>query len=288
MQRLLVIIVTYNGMQWIDRCVSGVLQSSAPADIFLWDNHSADGTAAHVREALPSVHLVESPENLGFAAGNNAGFRYALEQGYDAVYLLNQDAWVLPDTLAHLLRQASAHPDFGILSPLQMRADGISYNKAFARDVLPLARPAGDDLLEVPFVMAAHWLVTRACLEKVGLFASLFPHFGNDDNYCHRVLYHGFRIGYVPSVKGIHDHWEGQRTVEQLVRQNYTFASLVRLCNPLKTLIGGLLWTLPYTLVKTLRYRSFLPLKEYPKVLSQLGKVRQTRRLTCREGVREV
>lgn len=288
MSRVLIIVVTYNGMRWIDKCLSSVAASGA--DAFVFDNNSSDGTADYVSEHYPSMHLVRSESNLGFAGGNNAGFLYALQNGYDAVYLLNQDAWIFPETIPSLLGLMDANPSFGILSPMQMQADGVSYNKAFGRDVVPVAKECADapGISEVPFVMAAHWMVSRRCLETVGIFASLFSHFGNDDNYCHRVLYHGMRIGIVPGQKVIHDHEEKQKTVQQLVSQNYTIGTLVRLCDIRKPLFSGLLQMIPFTFAKALRYKSLLPFKSMAAILKQMPEVRRTRKATRPAGVREV
>ena len=285
MRRVLVIVVTYNGMHWLDRCLSSV---AGDADLYVFDNDSRDGSADFVAEHYPDACLVRNNSNLGFAAGNNAGFKYALQKGYDAVYLLNQDAWLLPGTLERLLDYMDSHPEYGILSPMQMQADGVSYNKAFGRDVLPVAGKESGGIREVPFVMAAHWLVSRACLEKVGLFASLFSHFGNDDNYCHRVLWHGMHIGIVPSLAVIHDHTERKKTVQQLVYQNYTMGSLVRLCDIRKPLMTGLLWLVPYTVIKAVRYGSFLPFAKFWTVIGKLSQVRSVCKLTRLPGVREV
>lgn len=290
MKKVLIIIITYNGMRWMERCLSSATASPDFADVYVLDNNSSDGTADYVQRNFPSVILVRSKENLGFAKGNNEGFKYALENGYDSVYLLNQDAWITPETLPKLYSLAKSNPSFGILSPLQMQADGEHFNKAFGRDVMPAAKPVPDvkDILRIPFVMAAHWMITRTCLEKVGLFASILPHFGNDDNYCHRVIYHGFSIGIVPSLKVIHDHQEKEKTVQQLVYQNYTMTVLVRLSDIRRPFLFGLIWMIPYTMVKSLRYRSLLPIKSIPQIIHQLPEVRRTRRLTRREGVREV
>lgn len=44
-------------------------------------------------------------------------------------------------------------------------------------------------------VNAAAWLVSAACIKKVGGFDRLlFTHYGEDDNYCQRLEYHGFEL----------------------------------------------------------------------------------------------
>ena len=122
--RILVIVVTYNGLKWLDRCLGSVRASEVPADLYVWDNDSADGSADFVAARFPEAKLTRSADNLGFAPANNMGMRYAIDKGYDYVYLLNQDAWIEPSTLGTLVFFSEAHPEYGVLSPLQM-TDGF-------------------------------------------------------------------------------------------------------------------------------------------------------------------
>ena len=121
--KLLVIIVAYNAMRWLDKCIGSVLSSSVQSDIILIDNGSTDSTQDYVKEHFPMVLFKQSTENLGFGKANNIGLQYALDNGYDYVYLLNQDAWVMPDTFEKLIKAHLNNPRFGILSPLQLQAN---------------------------------------------------------------------------------------------------------------------------------------------------------------------
>ena len=265
--KTLVIVVTYNGMQWMERCLGCVRSSVEPADLFVFDNASSDGTAAYVKENFPEAILVENDSNLGFAAGNNAGFRYAMEHGYDFVYLLNQDAWFFPDTLGRLQAISEANPGFGILSPCHMRSDGISYNPGFERDVLSRRKgEATSNLFEVPFIMAAHWFVTADCLRKVGIFADIFPIYGNDNNYCHRALFHGYKIGVVDDMKVVHDKQYRPLGKDYWMYRSFYISCLVQLCDIRHSLFSRVLFVLALSLVKCVKFRSF-------KVFAYLGKV---------------
>ena len=62
-----------------------------------------------------------------------------------------------------------------------------------------------EDIYEVPDVMAAHWLISKDCINKVGGFSPAFPHYGEDDNFVNRCRYHGFKVGIVPSARAVHD-----------------------------------------------------------------------------------
>ena len=211
--RVLAVVVTYNAMRWADRCLGSLLRSSLKPAVLVVDNGSSDGTREHVRSAFPEVRLECRPENPGFGAANNIGLRMALEEGFDFVYLMNQDAWVEEDTLELL---AAAHrPEFGVLSPVQNTAEGAP-DANFQRWCGSSLRRAGAQpgktsmdavpgIVEVPFVMAAHWLVSRGALRKVGGFSPAFRQYGEDDNYIDRLHWHGFSCGVVPAASAVHD-----------------------------------------------------------------------------------
>lgn len=239
MKRILVVIVTYNGLKWVDRCL-GSLAATDQVTAFVVDNGSTDGTVEHIRKAYPSVHLVVSEENLGFGRANNLGFRYALEQGYDYVYLLNQDAWVYPDTLKSLVQAMERNPAYGVVSPLQITASGDRLDPRFAKKYPYKFSDTPSGIVEVPFVMAAHWMISRACLEAVGAFSPAFKHYGEDDNYLHRAMWHGFKVGVLHSAKAVHDR-ELRPEAKQFRMRLKCVASVVKVSNPLNCLVWRLI-----------------------------------------------
>ena len=121
--KLFAIVVTYNGMQWYDRCFGSLCNSEVPIETVVVDNASSDDTIAYIKDHFPHAHLIENDENLGFGRANNLGIRYAYDQGADYVFLLNQDAWIEPNTIGGLMAIAQSHPEFGILSPVHLNVD---------------------------------------------------------------------------------------------------------------------------------------------------------------------
>lgn len=212
MQKLLVIIVTYNAMQWADRCFSSLTKSSFPNEVFVVDNGSNDGTQEFIQKNYPSVIFHQSIENLGFGKANNMGFKYALDNGFDFVYLLNQDAWVEHDVFQKLIEVFNTNPEFGILSPLQFnreltKLDAAFYNCCRCNKSLlgNLHRESSRRVYPVNMVMAAHWMISSPCLKTVGGFSPLFYHYGEDNNYVDRAFFWNYRIGIVPNAKAVHD-----------------------------------------------------------------------------------
>lgn len=313
MKRVLVIVVSYNGMQWLDRCLGSVCAKSAvmgpkdgpmtaksaqnevmgpedvQADLFVWDNDSTDGSADFVAANYPGAKLVRSAENLGFSKPNNKGFEYAVKHGYDYVYLLNQDAWLETGALDKLVAAAQANPDYAVLSPLQMKDGYKELDKLFSiryARALGLTKPsvipgeAGvSQIVQLPFIMAAHSLVRVDAIRKVGPFdEDLFPFYGQDDDWCNRARYHGLKIGIVPHARGVHDRAQRTEPKEKIIHRNYYTGSLVRLCDINRPLWERFCYVCLFTLVKAVKYHSVLVFKYFVKICRQLPAVRARRR----------
>lgn len=98
-----IIILTYNGSQYIESLLDSLNDQSYPQDrmeIIVVDNASTDNTRSIVKNKYPSVRCVALPENIGFAAGNNRGLQYAK---YDFLAFLNQDTICHRDWLQGLI-----------------------------------------------------------------------------------------------------------------------------------------------------------------------------------------
>lgn len=215
-EKVLVIIVTFNPMKWAKRCFDSLRESSYPVDVFVVDNGSSDGCQDFICSHYPEVIFYQSETNLGFGKANNKGLKYALENGYEYVYLLNQDAWIGQNAIFELVAVSSSNRSFGILSPIQMKKDELSIERAFLYYLTTQNKDEsilndavfGRELkpvYEIPFVQAAHWFIPVACVKAIGGFSPSFPHYGEDNDYANRVLYHGYKIGVVPTANCVHD-----------------------------------------------------------------------------------
>ena len=217
---------------WIQKCFDSLLLSSVATEIIAIDNGSADGSVEFIQKNYSQVKLIAANENLGFAKANNIGIKYALEQGADYFFLLNQDAWVEKDTIEKLLETFNQNADAGIVSPIHLNGSKTKLDFGFSDCVLPKNTPnfVSDlyfnrlkDSYETNFVNAAAWLISCKCIKRVGGFdTSLFYHYGEDDNYCQRVTYHGLKIYIATSTIICHDREErnGHWTTEHKKRQD--------------------------------------------------------------------
>lgn len=283
MSSVLVIIVTYNGMHWLDRCLNSVYGSFVSLDVIVIDNGSTDGTQAYIDKNYQQIKFIQSQENLGFGRANNIGLQYALDYDYDYVYLLNQDAWIMPDTVGKLIDIHKKNPTYGILSPFQLQANMQYIDKNFVSGVCSYSSNPDflndlyfnrlKEIYAVPFVMAAHWLISKKCFQQVGGFSPTFPHYGEDDNYANRVLYHGFKIGIVPGVIAIHDRENREETKQHRIYRGY-IAWLVLLSNVYDGASHVKREILKRLFMQIISFRSLIPLKYCWYIVVNMHKIK--------------
>ena len=241
--KIVAIVVTYNGRKWYDKCFGSLRNSSLPVKTIVIDNASTDDTISYIKTNFPEIHLIESKENLGFGKANNIGFRYALEKNADYVFLLNQDAWIMQDTIEKLCSIAKQNTEYGIISPIHLSGNEetldfnfVNYISApycpnLVSDFVVNKKPY-DKIYPIRFVNAAFWLITKDCLDKIGGFCPLFSHYREDNNYINRLIYHKILVGLYPLAHAMHDRIEGNFNMTKEQKKNLLYVSLVNiLCN---------------------------------------------------------
>ncbi len=117
-----VVVVNFNGKIFLDNCLSALArQTFRDFEIILVDNGSSDGSAGYIRERYPSVILVETGKNLGFAGGTNAGIRVA--QGA-FIFTLNNDTIADPHLLEEIIKPMQEDPSVGMCGAKMLFPDG--------------------------------------------------------------------------------------------------------------------------------------------------------------------
>lgn len=221
---LSVVTVSYNARRELDGCLSSLFRSSSSSelDVIVVDNASKDGSAAMVRNRFPSVTVLESPDNLGFARASNLGWRRAR---HPLVLFLNSDTSVPKSAIEHLVEKMNAQPDIGALGPLLRNSDGpiqmsfgdmMSLSAELRQKILDAGYRDGRGPLrgyveglharerDVDWVSGACLLTRRELLERIGGFDEEFFLYSEDVDLCARLRAEGYRIVFTPHVEIIH------------------------------------------------------------------------------------
>lgn len=113
--RKLIIIPTYNERENIEAMIAKVLSLDGNYSLLVVDDGSPDGTASVVREQMrlhpERIFLIEREGKLGLGTAYLAGFRWAIQQGYDAVFEMDCDFSHDPDDLLRLAAELESGAD---------------------------------------------------------------------------------------------------------------------------------------------------------------------------------
>ena len=205
-----VVVVTYNRAALLTRMLAGLAAlDHAPDAVIVVDNASTDHTAT-VLEGVTDLPLqvIRPEENLGGAGGFHAGVEAAYEQGYERVWLMDDDVVPAPDCLDVLMAVDSDKADclmavredtsgrlvekaavtFDLRNPLRMKPKTSMVETAYgARDRMP-------ELVALENVAFEGFLVRRRVVEAIGLPDPGFFIFYDDVDYALRARRAGFRI----------------------------------------------------------------------------------------------
>ena len=113
-KKVSVVILNWNGKDFVSRFLPGIIQFSGDAEIVVADNASTDGSVEFVLNHFPTVRIVQNSENGGFSKGYNDALK-KIESDY--YVLLNSDVEVTPNWLEPLVRLAESDPTIAACQP---------------------------------------------------------------------------------------------------------------------------------------------------------------------------
>lgn len=212
-----VIVTNWNQAEHTLACLETIYaQDYKDVSVLVVDNGSTDDTVHRVSTAYPQATLLALPKNLGPTGGYNSGFRYALETGFNLVFLLNNDTLLAPDCISELVNEAQSAQDIGLVMPKIYYADepnriwsvGGWENKWNYEVQRPGENQMDEgqweeavDIDDAPFCAV---LIKRDLLEKVGLPDERFFLYYEDRDFSRRAQEADFRLRLAPKAKMWH------------------------------------------------------------------------------------
>lgn len=211
--RVFIIILNYNGKDVLKNCLASVFKLDFPnLEVVVVDNNSTDGSLEFAKANFSKAIFIKNEENLGYAAGNNVGIRFALERLADYVLLLNNDTEVEKDFLAHLVAVAEKEKKSGLLSPVIF--NGRDKTVWFSGGTVNWLRMKAkhnqkirtEDYYATGFVSGCALLVKAAVFKAIGLLDEDYFLYWEDVDFSVRARRAGFENLVV--AKSWVDHFE--------------------------------------------------------------------------------
>ena len=282
--RVAIVLLNWNGYEDTLECIRSLRRMEYRNwHAVIVDNGSSDGSVEHLRRACPEVSVLETHRNLGFAAGNNVGIRFALENGADYVFVLNNDTTVFPKTLSQLIVFAEKHPQTALMGPRIVRPSDSQREWPIRRDLdlvtlVCAFTPLRQIITRTPVVRRFFYCTNRepapaqflagsalffraAAFEQTGLFdESTFLDY-EELIMAAKVRKAGFSAYFVPQAMIWHkgsasaSGLRAKRYIENAKSEAYFLSNYLRL-SPFERSIVRLIRFLTYSL-RALRYRNY-------------------------------
>jgi GT2 family glycosyltransferase len=221
------LIVSYNTRALLLESIASVVHQPGVETIVL-DNASRDGSARAVVTRFPTVQLIQSDKNLGFAAGVNRAAACARGR---SLLILNPDARLESDALDLLLEVLDRTPRAALVGPSLRYADGADQLAAFrfpglvqvALDLFPIDRLMDSPLngrvsdatrpMQIDHPLGACMLIDRAAWQDVGPLDEGYFMYLEEIDWCRRARLRGWQVWHHPAAVAIHHG--GQSTRQQ-------------------------------------------------------------------------
>jgi GT2 family glycosyltransferase/glycosyltransferase involved in cell wall biosynthesis len=246
--RIDVVVPVYRDLEVTRNCLESVLGARNTTLIRLRIHNDASPepeVTTYLRQLAreqPEIFLMENERNLGFVGTVNVAMRAALQCADSlGVVLLNSDTEVAADWIDRLFAHAQSNPAVGTVTALSNNATICSFPRLGANampagcktaqlDALAAAVNAGE-AVAIPTGVGYCMLITRRCLETVGLFdeEAFGRGYGEENDFCMRASALGFRhllaldvfVQHVGEVSFADDSKRGKVLAEQLIRERY-------------------------------------------------------------------
>ena len=204
-------VLNWNGWKDTILCLNALKKSTYERlSVVVVDNGSTNDSVERIRAAHPETLLLEAGENLGFSGGNNIGIRYALGQGADYLWLLNNDTEAAPEALSALVEKTLTDCSIGATASICYYAAAPSTVQVWAGARINLwigygrntTQPHNDDWFHSLY--GASMLIASKALKDVGLLDEGFFHYWEETEFCLRLRKGGWRLAAAPASRILH------------------------------------------------------------------------------------
>lgn len=207
-----IVLVNWNSYEFTHDCINSLKKVTYQNfSIIVVDNGSVDGSGQKLQNEHQELIVLFSPDNKGFTGGNNLGLAYAIQNGYDYAMMLNNDTFVEPDFLDHLVKYLDHHPNTGAVQPRiyfnhnrsLLWNGGTGYNQLtglpYTIGESKLTKPIHLKIKEIAWITGCAFMVRTSILLQTGLLAENMFIYSEDVDLSFRIKKKGYRLTYLPA-----------------------------------------------------------------------------------------
>lgn len=224
-----IITINYNGINDTCKLIASIPQEDISTEVIVVDNASANDEASEIGRIFPHVTIVKSKENLGFAGGNNLGYRHSHGK---YILFINNDTEFESSKIRPLIVRIDSDPKIGIVCPkiiFYKYPRLIQYAGYTPLSKITLRNKAigfgeqdkgfYDKAHKTFYAHGAAMLVKREAIEKVGLMPECYFLYYEELDWSLMMRRKGYEIWYEPLTTIYHK--ESQTTGQKSALKTY-------------------------------------------------------------------
>jgi len=201
-KQIAIIILNWNTYEYTLKCILSLKKNDFQNfQIIVVDNGSNDNSITLLKEKFDDIKYIINSNNLGFSGGNNQGIKYALENKFEYLMLLNNDTEVNKNFFPPLLNSLQSNHLLGAVQPLIMNFNnkekvwnaGGYLNNFFG--VPYTNKKLNDKNQQIDWITGCCILLKANVIKKTGLIDENFFAYYEDVDWSLRIRSIGYSLG---------------------------------------------------------------------------------------------
>jgi GT2 family glycosyltransferase len=201
--KVLISILNWNAPESTCKTVASVLLSEyTNYSIVLLDNNSSDNSVSILKEAFPELQLIKTRTNLGYAGAHKIAAKMAMKNGFDLLWILNNDVEVYSDSLQQLVCAYHRNGE-SLLGSVTLNTDELTINFGGGLEMLNEHECdetrgynifAGKRIDEIKMnerpvsgIQGSSFLLPLSVIKKFGFMSTRFFLYGEETEYCYHL-----------------------------------------------------------------------------------------------------
>lgn len=188
-----IVVLNWNGWEDSIRCISSIYSAESNPLVWLVDNGSDENKSSTLKQLFPELRIILLENNFGWAVGNNKAIEIATAEGYEYIYLINNDSLVEEKFLSNSLTGMDADTATIGSHILYLKSRKVIFDGEYAvtdkdAEVSMAIKPAKK-------VNGAGMLVSIKAFQQVGPFDARYFCYHEETEWCERAIeLHGLNV----------------------------------------------------------------------------------------------
>lgn len=210
-KRIAIILVNWNGYEDTIRCIESIKAcNDKNSNIIVVDNCSTNNSVQIIQQTFPDIDLIPHANNAGFGGGNNIGVRRANDLGAECIWLLNNDAMLLPDSIASARDFLENNPGADIIGTsvyeMDKESDIQSYGCGIVNFNIGKAYLISDreKIKDLDYITGTSMIMRMEVYDRMLGFDEDYFLYWEDTDFSYRAKDLGYKLGVAENVKILH------------------------------------------------------------------------------------